>query len=173
VVNTPAVDVANTPNVSVTNTPNVNVANTNPLPITGTVGLAENPARSAVEQQVQISLTGGSLSGFSTINIPANRILVLEFVSYNVFAPNGNPVLGIFNPGTQINGGPVSMLFFLGPIPPPDANGLSTSSQLVRLYAQGGNGGNALNIDLIVSASDPNNPPHCVVTLSGYLVNAQ
>jgi hypothetical protein len=44
--------------VNVVNTPNVNVVNTTPVPITGTVGNDENPARNAVQQEINMTLTG-------------------------------------------------------------------------------------------------------------------
>src|SRR6516164_4155784 len=42
--------------VNVVNTPNVNVVNTTPVPITGTVGNDENPARNAVQQEINMTL---------------------------------------------------------------------------------------------------------------------
>jgi hypothetical protein len=77
--------------VDVVNTPNVNVANTttNPVPITGTVSDAENPARNAVQQEVLFNFTsGGSSDQQSSISIPAGKIFVLEFASFFASTPN-------------------------------------------------------------------------------------
>ncbi len=148
--------------VSVVNTPNVNVANTttNPVPIIGTIADAENPARQAVQQGVFFNFTspipGNAPGGSQSIPIPAGKIFVLEFVSFQAFLPaqgggtNGIVVaITITVDGPWIDGSQASLAYPLV-IPPPTFTNASTTfisgSQAMRLYAQPGT-------NLVVSVS--------------------
>jgi hypothetical protein len=165
------VNVVNTPNVNVANTPKVTVVNTtaNPVPVTGTVGVTENAAHNAVQQDVGILAPGQA-----SITIPADKIFVLETVSFSTlgvdfieldFTGHFSLINGVQSTGT--------VRYFLQ-IPPNTfenavASTASQNSQALRLYAQPGT-----TITIIFSAV-PNfsGSPGGEVSLSGYLVSAQ
>jgi hypothetical protein len=157
--------------VDVVNTPNVNVANTttNPVPITGTVTDAENPARNAVQQEVLFNFTsGGSTGQQSSISIPAGNIFVLEFASFFASTPNLVGItITVF--GHAISGGGLTPIAYQLVIPPPNATTATISgSQAIRLYAQ------PSGFPLIVNTSVfPAADALVRVELSGYLVDAQ
>jgi hypothetical protein len=141
---------------------------TNSVPIRDT----DNPARQAVQQNIQVTLTGGAKGGNSSVTIPAGKIFVLEFVSFVATVPGGTITfleIQVFDPfiNNPTGTGPVS--YELVP-PPPNAVGFSVGNQALRLYAQPGTN---LAVEFSVTASNPNTPPFVVVSLSGYLVNAQ
>lgn len=145
--------------------PDVTVVNTtaNPVPITGTVTDADNPARNAV--QMEIIVNPGSTT--SSVTIPAGKIFVIEFVS---FIASGATVesleLGITGPNI-IGGNPIELTYQLVPTPP-NALVLSVGNQALRLYAQPGT-----NVVVAFTSSDNNQHSGVEVSLSGYLVNAQ
>jgi len=141
-------------------TQDVNVVNTatNPVPVTGTVGVAENPARQAVQQELL------PLLGTGSVTIPAGKIFVLETVSF-VFSGSGTLnflSLNVTNP--LITGGQSSLSYFLV-LPPPSAGSVQGSQEL-RLYAQPGT-------TLLVSAGFSGTGTQFRVHISGYFVAAQ
>jgi hypothetical protein len=152
--------------VRVVNTPKVNVANTttNPVPVQD----AENPARNAVESSVALPITSSPQTQAS-ITIPADKIFVLEFVSFNGFelAPNVTVErLAITVTGNLVQGGQGSATYELA-IPSPSRYG----SQVMRLYAQPGT---VLEITSVVSSTSSGaQPSSLTVSLSGYFVDAQ
>ena len=154
--------------VRVVNTPSVNVVNptTNPVPITGTVTDAENPARQAVQHGFNIVLTG-TLQGSSSINIPAGKIFVLETVSLLANGPLDFVFITVH--GTDITGGPGAVDYSLL-IPPANAAGITSSSQALRVYAQPGT---PLTVNVMLTTTNPSSSFLTSVTLSGFFVNAQ
>jgi hypothetical protein len=165
--------------VSVVNTPNVNVANTttNPVPIIGTVEVAENPARQAV--QTITSLGEGAHE--TAFPIPAGKIFVLETVSFfatgrmffveiDVTGPAlPGTVSGPALPGGEpIPDGMVTCSYQLV-LPPPSTGNFAqhAGSQALRLYAYPGT---QLVIRYMAEVSVLN---EANVAVSGYFVNAQ
>jgi hypothetical protein len=152
----------------VANTPNVNVASTatNPVPITGTVGVAENPARQAVQQQIEIPLTRATqqdVHGTSSIPIPAGKIFVLETAAfYFLLGVETVKLLQIEVTGPLITGGQGVASYALL-IPP----GVIRGSQALRLYAQPGT-----NLNIIFEGTGGPRS-RAFVSVSGYFVNAQ
>ena len=96
-------------------TQDVNVVNTatNPVPVTGTVQNAENPARQAVQWRGQLTFTDSGI-GHTSITIPAGKIFVVEFASFSGFNSFGGGVssLTITVTGNLVQGGqgPASLL---------------------------------------------------------------
>jgi hypothetical protein len=151
----------------------VNVANTTPIPVTGTVGVAENPARSAVQQQIPIPFSGGGghEANQSSITIPVNKgIFVLEFVSFSALFGTGGSLesLSIQVTGNSITDGQVSIEYSLVVPQQPDVFGDFIGTQPLRLYAQPGT-------SLVVAANVENGigATTVFVNLSGYFVSAQ
>jgi hypothetical protein len=159
------VNVVNTPNVNVANTPKVTVVNTtaNPVPVTGTVGVAENPARQAVQQLILVDLPQGGVGTSSPMTIPAGEIFVIEFASWDSIGFETPLFVEIQVQRTPlITGGQSSMPYAL--VVPPNAIG---ASQAVRLYAQPGT-------NILVGTEFPSTTNQSIrVALSGYTVKAQ
>jgi hypothetical protein len=141
----------------------VNTA-TNPVPITGTVGVAENAARNAVQQEIHLTFTpGGGEGAESSITIPAGKIFVLETVSYfSSFAGLADVIISVIGPA--ISGGQSAANYFLVITP---SNFVPTGCQALRLYVQPGT--NLTVTANLTSAADA----VVTVSLSGYFVNAQ
>jgi hypothetical protein len=154
--------VANTPNVNVGNTPNVNVANaaTNPIPVAD----AENPARQAVQQEIDINVPAGG-GDTKQITIPKGRIFVLETVSINVQATTGTIEGVAIAVNDQLITGGLGAATYLLSIPPNTS--LFLGSQALRLYAQPET---PLTVTFVVSDKGGG---RCIVALSGYYVNTQ
>ena len=141
-------------------------AATNPVPITETVGVAENPARQAAQQQIDIPLSRVAqedVSGTSSIPIPAGKIFVLETVAfYFLLGIETVRLLQIEVTGPLITGGQGVAAYALL-IPP----GVIRGSQALRLYAQPGT-----NLKIIFEGTGGPRS-RAFVSLSGYFVNAQ
>jgi hypothetical protein len=163
--------------VSVVNTPNVNVANTttNPVPIIGTVEVAENPARQAV--QTITSLGEGAHE--TAFPIPAGKIFVLETVSFSSTGRMFFVEIGVTGPalpgtvivppiGETIPDGMVTCFYQLVLPPVPTGNfSRHAGSQALRLYAYPGT---QLVIRYMAEVEVLN---EANVAVSGYFVNAQ
>jgi hypothetical protein len=152
-----------------TNPVPVTVANTTPVPVTGTVGVAENPARNAV--QLKLLPIGGT----SSITIPAGKILVIEFVSFEFVDKGPGPgsatlvELSVAVTDPLITGGSGSLNYQLAVPPANSANPFVTvGSQALRLYAQP-------RTTLSVSWGAQGGTGNFVLTvhISGYFVSTQ
>jgi hypothetical protein len=157
-------------------TSNVNVVNTptNPVPVIGTVKDAENPARNSVQLELIMQPPAGMLGADAQVTIPAGKIFVLEYVSYQVQTPPGVTAteLSIAATGRQLNGTTAVFVYTLA-VPPPsftDAQSgtITRSNQVVRLYAQPG----TLFVHFVVNGTG-SPPPNVTLDLSGYLVSTQ
>jgi hypothetical protein len=138
----------------------------------------DNPARSAVQQVVQVTPPLGSLTGQSSITIPATEIFVLETVS--VFALDvitNSTVQNIEITVTEnlITGWPntTGTATYELAIPPAIPPGLFVNSQALHLYAQPGS-----TLTVTFTVTPPANggilgKQSLTVSLSGYFVNAQ
>jgi hypothetical protein len=159
----------------------------NPVPIIGTIGNAENPARSAVQQQVSITLTGtGLVTGSASVPIPAGKIFVLEFVAYSLsFGNNATTGGGIQGLSISVNGphidgstGPLEYQLLIPSDVASRAGGafpfvnndavIFNGSQLLRLYAQPGT---TIIVRFTAATPDPSILASASVSLSGYFVN--
>jgi hypothetical protein len=165
------VNVTNTTTNPVPVTGTVNVVNTttNPVPVTGTVGVtgtvanADNPARHAVQQQLDF------VTGPTSITIPAGSIFVLETVS---FFFEGTQVtldnLHLRVTGNLITGGGQGTVDHYLVIPPPTSSGTIQGGQALRLYAQPGT-----TLSVFSAVGGPGSISSFLVSLSGYFVSAQ
>jgi len=147
--------------------PDVTVDNTetHPIPIVGTVGIAENPARRAVQQNLTIG-------GPTSITIPAGKIFVLEFVSFQFLysgAARTLDTIGLSVSDPLISGGQGTVSYWLAIPPTPINSGVTEGGQALRLYAQPGT---TLSIIWTVGGG-VGGFPILSVSLSGYFVNAQ
>jgi len=159
-------------------TQDVNVVNTatNPVPVTGTVQNAENPARQAVQWSGQLTFTDSGI-GHTSITIPAGKIFVVEFASFSGFNSFGGGVssLTITVTGNLVQGGqgPASYELVIPVSDPPSEAGPPSyfhGGQVVRLYAQPETN---LGIDCALRYNGANPQVTFNVSLSGYFVNAQ
>src|ERR1700740_1846273 len=102
----------------------------------------DNPARSAVQQQIFLQFPTDPLSDQASITVPMGKILVLEFVAFSAtFPPGATLVLTIFATGNQIQGSGQSDAIYDLLVPPPTTGTIpvfSIGSQLVKIYAQPG-----------------------------------
>lgn len=115
-----------------------------------------------------ITVTGNSANGFSPDAVPANKRLVVEFISVRVFVQPGEaPRFNLYDalPGASLIYG-VPLTFF-GSFSAADEY---QATQSVRLYhdGNGSHGPQALcGRHQILS----NSPTVCDITISGYLIN--
>lgn len=95
--------------VTVINTPDVNVVNTatHPVPVIGTVAVADNPARQAVQTSTGFNAGSGfPVTVVGILTIPPGKIFVLEFVSFSASVPGGTvQSLAIAVTGNRAQGG--------------------------------------------------------------------
>ena len=98
---------------------------TNPVPITGAVQNAENHARSAVQQEIDVIAPQGETVGFGFVTVPAGKIFVLEVASFFAESPGATVVsLSISVVGPHIDGSNGTTEYFLV-IPPPTNTGFT------------------------------------------------
>lgn len=185
VTNTPAVNVANTPTVNVGNTANVNLVNNPSVQVSGTVAVdvkndaaapvltrsADEPARHFFQKNftalVQNGNVGGGGANIDLGSVPANTVLVLEYVDL-VALTSQTLNLVAFQSGLDLSAPPLDTLAF---VPIKALNGgLPSASwvvgQPVKMYVAANN-----HMQLFVGSVESLLSCVCVVELSGYLVS--
>jgi len=177
VANTPSVSVTNTPTVNVGNTPSVNVANTATVQVSGTPSVevkndvsspvitrgADEPARQPFSLFQSCSTTaGGTQICTTSFNVPANKALVIEYVSVLCFGfGNPNPARSTI---TTTAGGATVPYNFLRGDPSPIFNNEFQSNALVRIYADPGT-------TVTLTGTQSGNGSNFQFSLSGHYVN--
>ncbi len=172
VVNTPQVHVTNAPtvearqsgtwSVGLSGTPLVSVDTTTPLAVRDV-----DSARQPFQQEVSVSVSDGATNGFATIDVPAGKRLVVEYVSGYAVVPAGQTAA--FSLQTTVNG--VAQSHFLIGEGPRTVDGTNPDqfrvSQLTRLYADGA----AFTRVGINRGSPHTDSASGFMTVSGYLVD--
>jgi hypothetical protein len=178
VVNTPGVTVTNTPTVNVGNTPSVNLANTATVQVSGTASVevkndastpvitrsGDEPARQAFStfQTCSTNTNGGTQSCAASFNVPANKELVIEYVSVQCFGfGSPNPAQSTIT--TTAGGSSVPYNFLRGD-PNPIFNNVFQNNALVRIYADPGT-------TVTLAGVQNGNGSTFQFSLSGYYVN--
>lgn len=177
VANTPGVTVTNTPTVNVGNTPSVNVANTATVQVSGTPSVeikndastpvitrsTDEPARQPFSTfQTCSTNSGGTQECTAIFNVPANKQLVIEYVSILCFGfGNPNPARSTI---TATTGGSSVPYRFLRGDPSPIFNNEFQSNSLVRIYADPGT-------TVTLTGTQNGNGSSFQFSLSGYFVN--
>jgi hypothetical protein len=178
VTNTPGVTVTNTPTVNVGNTPSVNVANTATVQVSGTPSVevkndastpvitrsTDEPARQPFStfQTCSTNTNGGTQECTSTFSVPANKELVIEYVSVLSFGfGNPNPARSTIT--TTAGGASVPYRFLRGD-PSPIFNNEFQSNAVVRIYADSGT-------TVTLTGTQNGNGSTFQFSLSGYYVN--
>jgi hypothetical protein len=142
VVNTPSVNVANTPTVNaeqsgawsvgITGTSDVQVVNGSDTPVLGRD--VDQPARQPFQRGVQLAFAAGQGTASAEFTVPANKRLVIEYVSARISLTEGN--LHWFSVRTAA--GDSTGTHFFAPMPIPNLPNIYTISQQTRLYASPG-----------------------------------
>jgi len=171
IAGTPSVNatVTNTPNVAVTNTPNVSVSNlptgtAGPLNTTGVLTKAlDNPALQPFQQVLACATTaGGSVTCSATFNVPAGKVLVLEYLHMHSFDSGGSATVDYI---LNCTAGGNAALYQYGPDTTLPGN-FHISQHEVRIYADPGS-------TVTFSGVENSNTGSISVAgvLSGHLVN--
>lgn len=173
VVNTPSVNVVNTPTVNaeqsgawsvgITGTSAVEVVNPSHSPVLGRD--VDEPARQPFQRGLVIAFATGEGTATAEFTVPANKHLVIEYVSAGISFSEG--VLHRFS--VQTSTGSAGGRHFFAPISIPNLPGFYTVSQQTRLYAISGS-------TVIIEARRTFNPTSGATTgqavgISGYLVD--
>jgi len=163
VVNTPLpIQGTVTGTVTVSGTSSVNVVNT-PLPVQGTVTGSvsitnpatnpvlvrdvDNPARHAFQQEVDVTFNAGETFVNPTIDVPAGKRLVVEYVSITACLPAGQKLTNAEIRTGATGGNPfVAMIVTPGSTACADLFDGFTASQMVRFYKDAGMGGLVVSV---------------------------
>ena len=139
VVNTPSVNVANTPTVNaqqsgawsvgITGTSAVHVVNESDSPVLARD--VDEPARHPFQRGLVLDFPAGQGTASAEFTVPANKRLVIEYVSARISLTEGN--LHWFSVRTAA--GDSTGTHFFAPMSIPNLPGFYTISQQTRLYA--------------------------------------
>jgi len=127
----PGVTITNTPSVTITNTPSVTITNTPSAP----VPVVSLDAAGAFQVQLTLSQAAGTL--FQTVNIPAGKRLVVEFVTIDgTAASSSGPIQPVVLLESSITG-VGSANFYLQPDQAATLTDRFARSEQVKVYADG------------------------------------
>jgi hypothetical protein len=144
--------------------PSVTVVNTedHPVPVTGTVRDADNPARLAYQESMTLSFNVGSFAvGEFFSDVPDGKLLVIEHVSVDALLPVGQIATAtmVTHLGPLITDGVGHHLVMHAQAP-----GGFVASQLVRLYEK-------LRPGINVYRTSGSGTGTAVAAISGYLID--
>lgn len=144
--------------------PSVTVVNTTdkPVPVTGTVRDADNPARLAYQESMTLSFNVGSFAvGDFFSEVPEGKLLVIEHVSVDAMLPVGQIATAVMvtHLGQSITQGVGHHLVMHAQAP-----GGFVASQLVRFYEK-------LQPGINVNRTSGSGTGTAIAAISGYLID--
>jgi hypothetical protein len=165
VVNTPNVNVANTPSVSVVGTPTVNLGGNNSINVSNSASApalvrdVDTAARTPFFGHIQLVATAGEFNKSASVDIPAGKMLVVEFTS--AFADGGDALVQL-----SIADGASGNTHFLAWNLPVGCNCAAyTVSEQIRMYATS-------SIVMGIIRGTANGETDVTGSVTGYLVDA-
>lgn len=164
VVNSPTVNAeqSGTWSVGITGTPSVQVVNPSDSPVLGRD--VDHPARHPFQRGVVMDFETGQGIATAQFTVPANKRLVVEYVSANITLTDGV----IFRFSVRTSAGDSTGTHYFAPMSQPNFPESYTISQQTRLYASPGS---TVTIEARRIVNATSLPDTGFATISGHLVD--
>ena len=164
VVNTPTVhaEQSGTWNVGISGTPSVEVVNTSDSPVLGRD--VDHPARHPFQRGVVIEFATGEGIASAQFTVPADKRLVIEYVSANIILTEGV----MFRFSVRTSAGSSTGTHYFAPISQPNFPEAYTISQDTRVYAAPGS---TVTIEARRTVNATSLPSTGFASISGHLVD--